>query len=214
MKSALGKLQKQKLVLNVVVPPHLLLKLLNGQSMNHVFNAVPQWHPLRHAAMVAIESSAARDRRLFPDVRYKDEGTKEKFILSTAKSILCFSFAFNLTIFHLGTDTYIIVGIQVDNDEKDDTAHGNSDLSSRPYLCTGNDIYLVWEPCTMCAMALVHQRIRRVFYAFPNLSAGALGSVHRLQGEKSLNHQYVVFRIVVPQDILDKAKTSISGSRE
>ncbi|KAK3438802.1 hypothetical protein EUGRSUZ_C03620 [Eucalyptus grandis] len=25
------------------------------------------WHPLRHAAMVAIESSAARDRHLFPD---------------------------------------------------------------------------------------------------------------------------------------------------
>jgi len=26
------------------------------------------WHPLRHAAMVAIEYSAARDRNLFPDV--------------------------------------------------------------------------------------------------------------------------------------------------
>ncbi|KAL3747273.1 hypothetical protein ACJRO7_016108 [Eucalyptus globulus] len=65
-----------------------------------------------------------------------------------------------------------------------------------------------------CAMALVHQRIRRVFYAFPNLSAGALGSVHRLQEEKSLNHHYAVFRVVVPQDILDKSKTSISGSQE
>ncbi|XP_039161255.1 tRNA-specific adenosine deaminase TAD3-like [Eucalyptus grandis] len=157
------------------------------------------WHLLRHAAMVAIESSAARDRRLFPDVRYKDEATKEKFILSPAKS----------QAKRRKTD-----GNDVDNDEKDDTAHGNGDLSSRPYLCTGNDIYLVWEPCTMCAMALVHQRIRHVFYAFPNLSAEALGSVHRLQGEKSLNHQYVVFRVVVPQDILNKAKTSISGSRE
>ncbi|KAK3438814.1 hypothetical protein EUGRSUZ_C03640 [Eucalyptus grandis] len=95
-----------------------------------------------------------------------------------------------------------------------DAAHGNGDLSIRPYLCTGNDIYLVWEPCTMCAMALVHQRIRLVFYAFPNLSAKALGSVHRLQGEKSLNHHYAVFRVVVPQDILDKSKTSISGTRE
>ncbi|KAL3747268.1 hypothetical protein ACJRO7_016103 [Eucalyptus globulus] len=157
--------------------------------------------------MVAIESSAARDRSLFPDVRYKDEATKEELIL------FC-SFAINLTIFHLGTDIYIIVGIQVDNDEKNDAAHGNGDLSIRPYLCTGNDIYLVWEPCTMCAMALVHQRIKRVFYAFPNLSAGALGSVHRLQEEKSLNHHYAVFRVVVPQDILDKSKTSISGSRE
>ncbi|KAJ0085380.1 hypothetical protein Patl1_06850 [Pistacia atlantica] len=66
--------------------------------------------------------------------------------------------------------------------------------SARPYLCTGYDIYLVWEPCVMCAMALVHQRIRRIFYAFPNPNAGALGSIHRLQGEKSLNHHYAVFR--------------------
>ncbi|KAI3408456.1 uncharacterized protein J3R85_020262 [Psidium guajava] len=150
-------------------------------------------HPLRHAAMVAIESSAARDRCLFPDVRYEDEATKEECVLSPAKS----------QAKRRKTD-----GIDIDNDD----AHGKGDLSSRPYLCTGNDIYLVWEPCTMCAMALVHQRIRRVFYAFPNLSAGALGSIHRLQGEKSLNHHYAVFRVVVPRDILDKTKTSTSGS--
>ncbi|KAL3747265.1 hypothetical protein ACJRO7_016100 [Eucalyptus globulus] len=44
------------------------------------------WHLLRHAVMVAIESSAARDRRLFPDVRYKDGATVEEYILSPAKS--------------------------------------------------------------------------------------------------------------------------------
>ncbi|RVW83591.1 hypothetical protein CK203_039275 [Vitis vinifera] len=54
-----------------------------------------------------------------------------------------------------------------------------------------------------CAMALVHQRIRRIFYAFPNPNAGALGSVHRLQGEKSLNHHYAVFRVSLPEEILD-----------
>ncbi|KAK3419656.1 hypothetical protein EUGRSUZ_G00337 [Eucalyptus grandis] len=155
-------------------------------------------HPLRHAAIVAIESSAARDRRLFPDVRYKDESTIEECVLSPANS----------QAKRQKTDAN-----DVDNDDKNDTAYGNGDLSSRPYLCTGNDIYLVWEPCTMCAMALVHQRIRRVFYACPNPSAGALGSVHRLQGEKSLNHHYAVFRVVVPQDVLDKVVLSmISGS--
>ncbi|KAF8019309.1 hypothetical protein BT93_G0097 [Corymbia citriodora subsp. variegata] len=155
------------------------------------------WHPLRHAAIVAIESSAARDRRLFPDVRYRDEATREECILSPAKS----------QAKRQKTD-----GTDVDNDDKNYASHGNGDLSSKPYLCTGNDIYLVWEPCTMCAMALVHQRVRRVFYAFPNPSAGALGSIHRLQGEKSLNHHYAVFRVLVPQDILNKAKTSITGS--
>ncbi|XP_056159812.1 tRNA-specific adenosine deaminase TAD3-like [Syzygium oleosum] len=155
------------------------------------------WHPLRHAAIVAIESSAVRDRRLFHDVRYEDEVTQEECNLSPAKS----------QAKRQKNDV-----AEVDNDDKHDDAHGKGDLSSRPYLCTGNDIYLVWEPCIMCAMALLHQRIKRVFYAFPNSNAGALGSVHRLQGEKSLNHHYAVFRVVVPDDLLDKAKTLISGS--
>lgn len=56
-------------------------------------------------------------------------------------------------------------------------------------------------------MALVHQRIKRIFYAFPNPRVGALGSVHRLHGQKSLNHHYSVFRISVP----DKALNEISS---
>lgn len=51
-------------------------------------------------------------------------------------------------------------------------------------------------------MALVHQRIRRIFYALPNQRVGALGSVHRLQGEKSLNHHYAVFRVLLPEEVL------------
>lgn len=31
-------------------------------------NMMCNWHPLRHASMVAIESSAARDRKLFPNM--------------------------------------------------------------------------------------------------------------------------------------------------
>ncbi|KAL2242686.1 UNVERIFIED_CONTAM: tRNA-specific adenosine deaminase TAD3, partial [Sesamum indicum] len=91
----------------------------------------------------------------------------------------------------------------VKHDERMD--HHRNDLlcdSTRPYLCTGYDIYFVWEPCIMCAMAIVHQRIRRVFYTFPNPNDGALGSVHRLQGERSLNHHYAVFRVSLPEEIL------------
>lgn len=51
-------------------------------------------------------------------------------------------------------------------------------------------------------MALVHQRFKRIFYAFPNPITGALGSVYRLHGEKSLNHHYSVFRIKVPEAYL------------
>jgi tRNA-specific adenosine deaminase 3 len=48
-------------------------------------------------------------------------------------------------------------------------------------------------------MALVHQRFKRVFYASPNPITGALGSVYRLHGQKSLNHHYSVFRVKVPE---------------
>lgn len=51
-------------------------------------------------------------------------------------------------------------------------------------------------------MAIVHQRIRRLFYALPNPNEGGLGSVHRLQGERSLNHHYAVFRVILPEGIL------------
>lgn len=35
---------------------------------------------------------------------------------------------------------------------------------SSEYLGTGCDVFLVNEPCAMCAMALVHFRIKRLYY--------------------------------------------------
>ena len=63
-----------------------------------------------------------------------------------------------------------------------------------PYLCTGYEIYLTHEPCMMCAMALVHNRIKRVFYNKPT-EKGALGTIVKLHTTKDLNHHYEVFQI-------------------
>lgn len=63
-----------------------------------------------------------------------------------------------------------------------------------PYLCTGYDVYLTQEPCTMCSMALTHSRARRIFFHDCHPS-GAVCSIAKLQSIKALNHHFQVFHI-------------------
>ncbi|QDZ24247.1 tRNA-specific adenosine deaminase-like protein [Chloropicon primus] len=70
---------------------------------------------------------------------------------------------------------------------------GDGDPEAEPYLCTGFDCYLWREPCTMCAMALVHSRVRRITFCVPDPKWGALGGAFRLHSLTSLNHHYEVF---------------------
>lgn len=65
-----------------------------------------------------------------------------------------------------------------------------------PYLCTGYSIYLLCEPCLMCSMALIHSRAKRVFY-HREQSRGALGSMTKLHTNRSLNHRYEAFHVVL-----------------
>ncbi|KAM4731710.1 putative inactive tRNA-specific adenosine deaminase-like protein 3 [Anableps anableps] len=65
-----------------------------------------------------------------------------------------------------------------------------------PYICTGYDLYVTREPCVMCAMALVHSRIGRVFYGAASAD-GALGSRFKIHTQKDLNHRFEVYRGVL-----------------
>ncbi|CAM9002802.1 unnamed protein product [Rhodiola kirilowii] len=161
---------------------------LQWMKQHRSYSESTNWHPLRHAAIAAIEYSAARDRQLYPGPAQDIDGFVEMEQVQSAME-----------------DSPLKrqkIAKVTDDAEKKDDGRDHSSKFARPYLCTGYDIYLVWEPCIMCAMALVHQRVRRIFFAFPNPHAGSLGSVHRLQGEESLNHHYAVFRVMVPDESL------------
>ena len=68
-------------------------------------------------------------------------------------------------------------------------------LPENAYLCSGLDLYLTHEPDVMSSMALVHSRIRRVFFMHSDPVSGALqsgrGHIHSL---RALNHHYRVFQ--------------------
>jgi tRNA(adenine34) deaminase len=54
------------------------------------------------------------------------------------------------------------------------------------------EVYVTLEPCAMCAMALLHARVKRVVYGARDPKAGAAGSVIDVFGNAALNHHTAV----------------------
>jgi tRNA(adenine34) deaminase len=53
----------------------------------------------------------------------------------------------------------------------------------------GCELFVTIEPCTMCAGALVHARLKRLVYGADDPKAGAVRSMMRVLNHPSLNHR-------------------------
>lgn len=62
------------------------------------------------------------------------------------------------------------------------------------YYCEGLYVFTIEEPCIMCSMALVHNRINRIYYEKENKNDGGLVSQIEINNYK-LNHHYHIFKI-------------------
>jgi tRNA(adenine34) deaminase len=78
--------------------------------------------------------------------------------------------------------------------ERDPTAHAEIVALRQAAQLLDNyrlpdcELYVTLEPCAMCAMALLHARVRRVVFAAHDPKTGAAGSVVNLFDEPRLNH--------------------------
>lgn len=77
----------------------------------------------------------------------------------------------------------------------DPTAHAeilairNASNLVNNYRLAGSTLYVTLEPCSMCAGAMVHARIKRLVFATRDFKSGAAGSVYNLLKGFPLNHQ-------------------------
>jgi len=60
------------------------------------------------------------------------------------------------------------------------------------YRLPGADLYVTLEPCVMCAGAIIHARISRVFFGARDPRSGAAGSVFQILPTDRLNHTVTV----------------------
>jgi len=78
------------------------------------------------------------------------------------------------------------------------------------------EMYVIIEPCAMCAGAMVHARLKRLAYGAADPKAGAVGSVMNIANHPQLNHHMEitggVLREQCSQMLRDFFRTKRTGS--
>lgn len=68
------------------------------------------------------------------------------------------------------------------------------------YRLADTSLYVTLEPCPMCAMAIVHARVRRLVFGAWDPRAGGAGSVTDIFALPGLNHRVDVFGGVLMEE--------------
>jgi len=104
--------------------------------------------------------------------------------------------------------------------DHDPTAHAEIVALRHAAKLLGNyrlpecEVYVTLEPCAMCAMALLHARVKRVIYGAPDPKAGAAGSVVDIFGTPALNHHTRIEGGVLADDSATVLRSFFAERRE
>ena len=104
--------------------------------------------------------------------------------------------------------------------EHDPTAHAEIVALRHAARLLGNyrlpecELFVTLEPCAMCAMALLHARLKRVVYGAVDPKSGAAGSVLDVFAEPRLNHHTQVTAGVLAAPCGDVLRAFFAERRE
>ena len=77
----------------------------------------------------------------------------------------------------------------------------------------GCELYVMIEPCAMCAGALVHARLKRLVYGAKDPKAGAVESVLNVLNHPRLNHRVEITAGVLEQECTEILKNFFRSRR-
>lgn len=75
------------------------------------------------------------------------------------------------------------------------------------------DLYVTLEPCTMCAGAIAHARLRRVYYGAPDLKGGAVENGVRFFAAPTCHHRPEVISGMMETASAELLRTFFAGRR-
>jgi tRNA-specific adenosine deaminase 3 len=62
------------------------------------------------------------------------------------------------------------------------------------YLLTSRTLFTTHEPCVMCSMALLHSRVKEVFFLIPMERTGGCGGAVCVPSLEGVNHRFAIGR--------------------
>lgn len=62
------------------------------------------------------------------------------------------------------------------------------------YQLTNKTLFITHEPCLMCTMALVHSRVKEVFYIYPMSKTGGCGGRAVVSELPTINHRFNIWQ--------------------
>ena len=104
--------------------------------------------------------------------------------------------------------------------QNDPTAHAeiialrNGAKNIQNYRLLNTTLYVTLEPCTMCAGAILHSRIKRLVFGASDYKTGAIGSRFHFFDDYKMNHTLEITSGVLAEECSQKLSAFFQKRRE